>query len=93
MFKRSFHSKDRAGKAVKPVKKSYRDYAKMKLQQKLDSPPVGSSLTSPIITLIVGREQRLFAAHEDVLSLSPFFTAALKGQFLESAAKKVELPD
>ncbi|KAA6416397.1 MAG: hypothetical protein FRX48_01117 [Lasallia pustulata] len=93
MFKRSFHSKDRAGKAVKPVKKSYREHTKMKLQQKLDSPPVGSSLTSPIITLIVGREQRLFAAHEDVLSLSPFFTAALKGQFLESTAKKVELPD
>lgn len=41
MFKRSFHSKDRAGKAVKPVKKSYREYAKMKLQQKFDSPPVG----------------------------------------------------
>lgn len=41
MFKRSFHSKDRAGKAVKPVKKSYREYAKMKLRQKLDSPPVG----------------------------------------------------
>lgn len=54
---------------------------------------VYSSLTSPIITLIVGREQRLFAAHEDVLSLSPFFAAALKGQFLESTAKKVELPD
>lgn len=51
------------------------------------------SLTSPIITMVVGREQRLFAAHEDVLSLSPFFTAALKGQFLESTAKKVELPD
>lgn len=52
-----------------------------------------SNLTSPIITLIVGRDQRLFAAHEDVLSLSPFFSAALKGQFYESASKRVDLPD
>lgn len=52
-----------------------------------------STLTSPIVTLIVGRDQRLFAAHEDVLSLSPFFAAAFKGQFLESANKRVELPD
>ena len=41
MFKRSFPSKDRAGKSVKPVKKTYREHTKMKLQQRLDSPPVG----------------------------------------------------
>ncbi len=52
-----------------------------------------STLTSPIITLVVGREQRLFAAHEDVLSLSPFFVAALRGQFFESTTKQVQLPD
>ncbi len=115
MFKRSFASKDRAGKAVKPSKRSFREHAKMKLQDKLNSPPVGrwvtlvqkprgghacanhnygnSTLTSPIVTLVVGREQRLFAAHEDVLSLSPFFVAALRGQFFESSAKQVQLPD
>lgn len=52
-----------------------------------------SSLTSPIVTLIVGREQRLFAAHEDVLSLSPFFAAMLQGHALESSTKKLNLPD
>ena len=52
-----------------------------------------STLTSPIVTLIVGRDHRLFAAHEDILSLSPFFAAALKGQFYEAATKKVELLD
>ena len=41
----------------------------------------------------MGRDQRLFAAHEDILSLSPFFAAALKGQFFESATKRVELLD
>lgn len=52
-----------------------------------------STLTSPIVTLVVGRDQRLFAAHEDVLSMSPFFEAALRGQFFESATKQVQLPD
>jgi len=63
------------------------------MQEILDSPPVGSTLTSPIITLVVGREQRLFAAHEDVLSHSPFFAAALKAQFLQGSSKQVDLPD
>jgi len=113
MFKRSFNSRDRAGKAVKSSKRSFREQTKLKMQQRMDSPPVGrwaeahsipwegkademsgfSTLTSPIVTLIVGHDQRLFAAHEDVLSLSPFFKAALKGQFFESASKKVELLD
>ncbi|KAL9102200.1 MAG: hypothetical protein Q9163_002625 [Psora crenata] len=92
---RSFSSRDRAGKSVKPtkIKKSYSEHQKKKLQQKLDTPPVGSPLTSPIITLVIGREGRLFAAHEDQLTLSPFFAAALKGQFFESGGKRVVLPD
>lgn len=92
---RSFSSRDRAGKSVKPskTKKSYSDHQKKKLQQKVVSPLIGSPLTSPIITLVVGREGRLFAAHEDQLTRSPFFAAALKGQFFESDAKKVVLPD
>ncbi len=52
-----------------------------------------STLTSAIVTLIVGCDQRLFAAHEDILSSSPFFAAALKGQFYEASTKKVELRD
>jgi len=93
MFKRSFSSKDRAGKTVKPTKKTYREQTKIKLQEKLDSPPIGTNLTSPIVTLVVGRDQRLFAAHEDVLSLSPYFGAVLRDQFLDDSAKQVDLPD
>ena len=52
-----------------------------------------STLTSPIITLVVGRDRRLFACHQDVLAISPFFAAALKGQFYESISKRIELPD
>jgi len=54
---------------------------------------ISSTLTSSIITLVVGREQRLFAAHEDVLCLSPFFQAACRGQFMEAANKRITLPD
>ena len=52
-----------------------------------------STLTSPIVTFTVGREGRLFAAHEDVLSNSPFFAAACRGQFLEAQSKRIDLPD
>ena len=43
--------------------------------------------------MVVGHEGRLFAAHEDQLTRSPFFAAALRGQFYESNAKRVVLPD
>lgn len=43
--------------------------------------------------MIVGRDQRLFAAHEDVLSISPHFRAALKEMSLEDGAKQLALPD
>ena len=52
-----------------------------------------STLTSAIVTLVVGREQRLFAAHEDVLCLSSFFAVACRGQFHEAHAKRIDLPD
>jgi len=90
-------SKNRAGKATIRPKRSFRDPAAAAKQseglRKLTSPPVGSTLTSPIVTLCVGPEQRLFAAHEDVLSVSPFFAAICRGQFLESGSKRVSLPE
>ncbi|KAI9744463.1 MAG: hypothetical protein M1818_001992 [Claussenomyces sp. TS43310] len=52
-----------------------------------------STLTSPIITLVVGREQRLFAAHEEILCVSPFFLAACRGQFMDVSSKRIAIPD
>jgi hypothetical protein len=94
MFKRSFRSNDRVEKNIK-VKKSYKDPSKLsKLQKSFDqSSPVASSLTSSIVTFTVGKEGRLFAAHEDVLSLSPYFATVLRGQFLEAQSKRISLPD
>ncbi|RJE20771.1 hypothetical protein PHISCL_06890 [Aspergillus sclerotialis] len=97
MFKRSFSSKDRAGKSARSSKKKYSEREKVKLQESLDETslgkPVYCALTSPIITLIVGPEQRVFAAHEDVLSSCPYFCAAMRNQFLKDGTKRVDLPD
>ena len=95
---RSFHTRDRAGKAIKPVKKSYREATKLKLQQRMETPnPLPASeeaLNSPIVTMTIGLDQRLFAAHETVLCASSFFAVALKTQFFESSsAKRLDLPD
>lgn len=48
-------------------------------------------LNSAIVTICVGQAQRLFAAHEDVLSKSPYFAQACREQFFETANKRIEL--
>ncbi|KAE9368358.1 hypothetical protein N431DRAFT_57055 [Stipitochalara longipes BDJ] len=90
----------RSRRGVKSSKSSFRENGVSKNRHERsrkvpteEAPPMGSTLTSSIITLVVGREQRLFAAHEDILCISPFFQAACRGQFMESAAKRITLPD
>ena len=61
-------------------------------QQQSSSPQVSPSLTSAIVTLCVGREQRLFAAHEDVLRHSPYFGELCRSQFFQST-KRIDLPE
>jgi len=100
--KRSFaSSKERSGKITKQQpKRSFRDASKQKqivvekMDTRKDSPMMeGSpSLTSAIVTVVVGQESRLFAAHEDVLSHSPFFADLLRSQFFESANRRIDLP-
>jgi len=103
MFKRSFGSKDRkdrVGKLTKPQKKSFREEIKQKMAQSLEADQslldgsTSPALTSAIITIVVGQEHRLFAAHEDVLSFSPFFALACKDQFfVGSNDRRLFLPD
>ncbi|KAI1747395.1 hypothetical protein F4782DRAFT_424081 [Xylaria castorea] len=97
MFKRSFRTSDRVDKSAR-LKKSNnvaRDPQKLsKLQQSLEETlPVKRSLTSPIVTLMIGHEGRLFAAHEEVLCQSPFFQRVCQDQYLEAQNKKISLPD
>jgi len=57
-------------------------------------PSSTGTLASPIVTFTVGKEGRLFAAHEDVLSASPFFATACRGQYRsEAQSKRIDLPD
>ncbi|RYP12839.1 hypothetical protein DL767_011064 [Monosporascus sp. MG133] len=54
----------------------------------------GSTLAPSIVTLVVGKEQRIFAAHEDVLGASPWFQRMLSEQYMDSQnTKRVHLPD
>jgi BTB/POZ domain len=53
-------------------------------------------MTSPIVTLVVGNEQRLFAAHENVLCTSTYFQNRLKGDYsplMDPQPKRIVLPD
>lgn len=80
-------------KTVKPIKRSVGERSKLKMQQKLDSPMAGSSMISPIITLVVGPDLRLFAAYEHALLKSPYFAKRLRDQFYETSSKRLKLPD
>lgn len=97
MFKRSFRSQDRVDKSARLLKKSHavRDPQKLsKLQRSLEETlPVKKNLNSPIVTLTVGHEGRVFAAHEEVLCQSPFFEQACRDQYLEAQSKRISLPD
>jgi len=98
MLTRSFGSlkdrKDRVAKLQKPQKKSFHESFKQKLAQALEtSPPLkqqpaSPQLTSAIITIEVGRQCRLFAAHEDVLSASPYFAMACKERFFMAGTER-----
>ena len=51
------------------------------------------NLTSPIVTLAVGPDGRMFAAHEDILSLSPVFKNYLKGRTSDRGERRIALPE
>ncbi|KAF4589409.1 BTB/POZ fold domain containing protein [Ophiocordyceps camponoti-floridani] len=53
----------------------------------------GTQASSTIVTLVVGAEQRLFAAHESILCASPFFLTLLQSAYPQPAVKRVSLPD
>ncbi|ROW07769.1 hypothetical protein VMCG_03385 [Cytospora schulzeri] len=57
------------------------------------SPTVGSSGVSPIVTLVIGPEHRIFAAHEHVLCHSPYFANCLKGDQYTDPTRRIALPD
>ena len=104
MFKRSFNfgvAKDKHARKI--GKKSFNDSARSRMREALNnqtitpetSPSIGGSprMNSSIVTIQVGPDARLFAAHEDVLSRSPYFAEACREQFFEPAGKRIALPN
>ncbi|KAG5950630.1 hypothetical protein E4U53_004711 [Claviceps sorghi] len=103
MFKRSFRSQDqnRIDKSVRRKKSSSkrRDATKLsKLQRSLteqDCDAQRAAGLSPVVTLMVGREARLFAAHEHVLRRSPFFDAVCRDtlNLPDAQGRRISLAD
>ncbi|KAG6013028.1 hypothetical protein E4U43_007516 [Claviceps pusilla] len=58
-----------------------------------DDTTIGGEASSAIVTIVVGPDQRLFAAHEDILCSSPFFDNTLRNIHMDFAVKKIALPN
>lgn len=99
MFKRSFRSEEASSHRVdKTARLKKRDAQKVaKLQRSMTSESQSSAkknlAPSPIVTLAVGPEGRLFAAHEDVLCQSLFFQQAMRTAFDNNDSKRISLPN
>ncbi|KAJ6191895.1 hypothetical protein J3E72DRAFT_252387 [Bipolaris maydis] len=95
-FSKHRASKSKSSKKNPSFKDSPRRVEKLAQQAQASSAqpsPTSPSLGSAIVTISVGREQRLFAAHEDVLSHSPWFQSLCSGQFFQTTNKRIDLPD
>ncbi|KAG4034662.1 hypothetical protein MFRU_002g00190 [Monilinia fructicola] len=90
-FSKSRHHKGKSSFREHAVSKHRHERTARKLPTEEISSP--NTLTSSIVTIIVGRDQRLFAAHEEVLCLSPFFQSACRNQYMEPPNKRISLPD
>ncbi|KAI8933516.1 hypothetical protein NX059_009253 [Plenodomus lindquistii] len=95
-FSKHRASKSKSSKKNPSFRDSPRKVERLVQQAQVSSPQsnqTSPTLGSAIITISVGHEQRLFAAHEDVLSHSPYFQVACQGQFFQTANKRIDLHD
>lgn len=101
----SQHRVDKSARLMKKGAGSVRDPQKLsKLQRSLTGEEASrmqqqarlsdkALAPAPIVTLTVGAEGRLFAAHEDVLCQAPFFERILHGNYFEAQSKRIALPE
>ncbi|KAK3339537.1 hypothetical protein B0H65DRAFT_445702 [Neurospora tetraspora] len=105
----STDSQHRVDKSARLTKKSKRDLQKLsnlkqsltgenssRPQQSTQAKPAEKPLAitpSPIITITVGGEGRLFAAHEDILCQAPLFERMLRGAHPNAQSKRILLED
>ncbi|KAL4884542.1 hypothetical protein BJY04DRAFT_10303 [Aspergillus karnatakaensis] len=95
----SFSSRYGTSKATSRSRRNAREASAVsrrhERRQGPDTPPDGSSLSSSVITICVGPDKRLFAAHKEIICVSPFFaTACARAQALDpSHGRRVTLPE
>ncbi|KAL4942422.1 hypothetical protein BDV06DRAFT_192182 [Aspergillus oleicola] len=95
----SFSSKYGTSKAISKSRRYARDGSvvskRLERRRVPDSPPDGSSSSSSVITISVGPDKRLFAAHREILCVSPFFTTACaRAQSLDPInGRRIALPE
>ncbi|PYI05031.1 hypothetical protein BO78DRAFT_318941 [Aspergillus sclerotiicarbonarius CBS 121057] len=95
----SFSSRYRAGKSKARPRDQSVASRRLHRRHTPDTPPDGSSLNQGVITLTIGPTKRLFAAHKDILCVSPFFAALCNrpsdspSASSSSSPKPIDLPD
>ncbi|KAL4911749.1 hypothetical protein BDW62DRAFT_196322 [Aspergillus aurantiobrunneus] len=95
----SFSSRYGTSKATSRSRRYARDQSvmsrRLERRQVPDSPPDGSSLSSSVITISVGPDKRLFAAHKEILCVSPFFATACSRahSFDPLNSRRIALPE
>jgi hypothetical protein len=78
---------------VSKLQRSLKGEDTSRMQSEQARPSNKSIAPSPIITLVVGREGRLFAAHEDVLCQAPFFEKVVRSHYFDAQNRRISLPD
>jgi hypothetical protein len=78
---------------VSKLQRSLKGEDTSRMQSEQARPSNKSLAPSPIITLVVGREGRLFAAHEDVLCQAPFFEKVVRSHYFDAQNRRISLPD
>ncbi|PWY95593.1 hypothetical protein BO94DRAFT_455177 [Aspergillus sclerotioniger CBS 115572] len=95
----SFSSRYRAGKSKARSRDQSVASRRLHRRHSPDTPPDGSSSNQGVITLTIGPTKRLFAAHKDILCVSPYFAALCNRPSDSSSASSssspnpIDLPD
>jgi len=88
MFGKSW-SRDRSGRVAKRTAKgsgsgSFREKDSRRLLEKVDVPVDNTIPRGNVVSISVGPDERLFAAHEEVLARSPILAELCRDYFLDS---------
>ncbi|KAL2164847.1 hypothetical protein VTH06DRAFT_143 [Thermothelomyces fergusii] len=78
---------------VSRLQRSLKDEESSRVRSEQATPSDKPIAPSPIVTLVVGRDARLFAAHENVLCQAPFFEKVLRSAYADAQNRRIMLAD